>query len=69
MIVVEMGDEHRVDATQCLDVIERPHTPQVGHTTPEYRIGEEPHAVDLEEDGAVAYPGYGIAHESRSRSP
>src|SRR5215211_9216856 len=51
VIVVEMGDEHRVDATQCLDVIERPHTPQVGHTTPEYRIGEEPHAVDLEEDG------------------
>jgi hypothetical protein len=48
VVVVEVGDEHRVDATEHLEVIKRADTPQVPHATPERRIGEEPHAVDLD---------------------
>lgn len=68
MIAVEVGDEHRVNPAKRLNIIERADPSQVRHAVPECRIGENPPAVELNEDGAVAYPGDGVAHESRSRS-
>ena len=64
MVVVEVGDEYRVDATERLDVIKRTDTPQVRHAAPERWIGEEPYAVELDKDGTMAHPGDGVAHES-----
>jgi hypothetical protein len=68
VIAVEVGDEHRVNPAKRLGIIERADPSQVRHAVPECRIGEEPPAVELDEDCAVAYPGNAVAHESRCRS-
>jgi hypothetical protein len=64
VIAVEVGDEHRVNPAKRLDIIEWADSSQVRQAVSECRIGEDPPAVELDEDCAVAYPGNGVAHGS-----
>ena len=53
MVVVRMGDEHRIDAAQ------RPRddgrrAPEMGDAIPQQRVGQEANAVEIDEDRGVA---------------
>ena len=58
---MRVRDEHGVQVARRL---ERGRVPaQVGDAPAEHRVGEEPHAVELDEHGAVPEPGQpGVAH-------
>ena len=53
MVPVEVRDEHRVERPQGL-AGERHDAPQVHDAPAQHRIGEQPHAVELDEHGRVA---------------
>ena len=55
VIEVHVRNERRVDASQG-GRVRRPGSAQVHHAGAEHRIGEEPHPVEIDEDGGVPQP-------------
>ena len=53
MIVVKMRDQHRVDARGNGRVEERGLATQVGNATAKQRVGEQAHALQLDQDGGM----------------
>ena len=53
MVVVRMGDEHRIDAAQRPGRDGR-RAPEMRDAVPQQRVGQEANAVEIDEDGGVA---------------
>ena len=53
-----MGQEHGVDAVQRRGRRQRRVPPQVRHAVAQQRVAEQPHAVEIEQCGAVSDPGH-----------
>ena len=53
MVVVRMGDEHRIDAAQRPGGDGR-RAPEMRDAVPQQRVGEEANAVEIDEDRGVA---------------
>ena len=56
MVVVHVRDGDRVQTAQRLPV-DRRRPAQVDDPRPEHRVGQQPNAVELDEDRAVPDPG------------
>ena len=56
VVVVEVRDEHRVDATDRTGV-GRPSAAQMQHPVAQHGIGQEPSAVEVDDERPVPEPG------------
>ena len=64
VVAVQMAQEHRVDGAQGLRRRRRRVPPQVGDAVAQQGVGEQSHAVEIDERGAVPDPRH-VRHPRR----
>ena len=59
MVAVRVGDEHGVDVLEPGVARCRDDAPQVTDPRSQHRVGQQPRALSLDQDGRVPEPGEG----------